>query len=132
MEYAKHVDKPVFIDFTGVSCVNCREMEQNVWTDSDVKRLLNDEYVMVCIFMDVRINLPEEDWVTTESGKVLKRLNNVNMEWAAKNFQTVSQPEYVILDPRDGEWLGPKRAYDADVDAYRQWLENGVAAYKAK
>lgn len=132
VEYAKSVNKPVFIDFTGASCVNCRDMEQRVWTDSEVKRLLNDEYVMVCIFMDVRANLDERDWVTTESGRVLKRLNNVNMEWAAKNFQTAGQPEYVILDPRDGEWLGPKRAYNTDIDAYRQWLEEGVATYKAK
>ena len=132
MEYAKSVDKPVFIDFTGVSCVNCRAMEQNVWTDAQVKKLLRDDYVMVCIFMDIRVELPEKDWVTTDSGKVLKRLNNVNMDWAAREFQTVSQPEYVILDPRDGKWLGPKRAYDTNIDAYRQWLENGVAAYKAK
>ncbi len=132
VEYAKHVDKPVFIDFTGVSCVNCREMEQNVWTDSQVRKLLRDDYVMVCIFMDIRTELPEEDWVTTESGRVLKRLNNVNFDWAARDFKVAGQPEYVIIDPRDGEWLGPKRAYDTDIDAYRQWLETGVAAYKAK
>lgn len=131
-EYAKHVNKPVFIDFTGVSCVNCRAMEQNVWTDPGVAKILREDYVMVCIFMDIRIELPEKDWVTTNDGKVLKRLNNVNMDWAYRNFQTVAQPEYVVWDPRDNKQLAPKRAYNTNIDAYREWLETGLEVYKGK
>ncbi len=132
MAYAKSVNKPVFIDITGVACVNCREMEQNVWTDPAVKNMLLYDYVMVCVFLDVKFELPEKDWVTDENGKVLKRLNNVNMAWSQKNYGTVAQPLYVILDPRDGAPLGPTRAFNRSIPEYTEWLKTGLENYAAK
>jgi thiol:disulfide interchange protein DsbD len=132
MAYARSVNKPVFIDITGAACVNCREMEQNVWTDPAVKSMLLYDYVMVCVYLDVKFDLPEKDWVTDENGKVLKRLNNVNMAWSQKNYGTVAQPLYVIVDPRDGAPLGPTRAYNRSIPEYTAWLKTGLENYAAK
>jgi thiol:disulfide interchange protein DsbD len=132
MEYARSVNKPVFIDITGATCVNCREMEQNVWTDKAVKDMLLSDYVMACIYLDVKFELPEAEWVTDDNGKVLKTLNRVNMAWAMKNYRTVAQPLYVIVDPRDGSSLGETRAYNTDVEAYATWLRTGLERYAAK
>lgn len=132
-EYAKHVGKPVFIDFTGATCVNCRAMEQNVWSDPAVKKILKNEYVMVCIYMDVKFEVTEKDWVTTADGKVLTRLDKINFDWALTNFKVgATQPEYALVDPRDDKMLAPKRAYNTNIPAYLEWLESGVVAYKAK
>ncbi len=134
MEYARSVDKPVFIDITGVACVNCREMEQVVWTDRSVKNMLIYDYVMVCVYLDAgrKQDLPEQDWVTDENGKVLKRLNTINMAWAQKNYGTTAQPLYIIVDPRDGAPLGPTRAFDRSITEYTEWLQTGLANYAAK
>ena len=72
--YAAKVGKPIFIDFTGHGCVNCREMEARVWADPAVQQILRDEYVIVALYTDDKMPLPENDWVTTDSGKVLKTL----------------------------------------------------------
>ena len=72
MEAAIAQDKPLFIDFTGHGCVNCREMEQRVWSDPEVQRLLREEFVVVSLYGDDKKNVPEEDWVTLPNGKVLK------------------------------------------------------------
>lgn len=132
MEYAKSVSKPVFIDITGAACVNCRNMEQSVWTDRAVKEMLLYDYVMVCVYLDVKFELPEKDWVTDDRGKVLKSLNYVNMNWSQKNYNTVAQPLYVILDPRDGAPLGPTRAFNLNIEEYANWLKAGLDAYSAK
>ncbi|MDL2320507.1 thioredoxin family protein, partial [Alistipes sp. OttesenSCG-928-B03] len=132
MEYAKHVGKPLFIDVTGIACVNCREMEQNVWTDPTVARILREDYVMVCIFMDVKQDLPEKYWVVDDKGKTRKQMGKINTAWSLKNFNQVAQPLYVLMDPRDGKQLGPTRAYDKSVPAYIEWLENGKTTYAGK
>lgn len=131
-EYAKSVNKPLFIDITGIACVNCREMEQNVWTDPTVAKILREDYVMVCVFLDVKQDLPEEYWVTDDRGRVQKQMGKINTAWSMKNFSQVAQPLYVLKDPRDDKMLGPTRAYNKDVAAYVQWLQDGLNAYKTK
>ena len=131
-EYAKHVGKPLFIDITGIACVNCREMEQNVWTDPAVAKILREDYVMVCIFLDVKQTLPESDWVEDEKGRIRKQMGQINTEWSRKTYNQVAQPLYVLHDPRDGKMLGPTRAYNKDIAAYVTWLQSGLDAYKKK
>ncbi len=129
MAYAKKVGKPVFIDFTGHGCVNCREMEANVWADPRVLDILRNDYVIIALYVDDKKELPESDWVTTSSGKVLKTIGKINADFQAKRFNVNGQPYYVLLD-NDGEMLAPTRGYNLDVNGYIQFLEDGLKKYK--
>ena len=126
--YAEKVGKPLFIDFTGHGCVNCREMEARVWSDATVQQILRDEYVIVALYTDDKMPLPESDWVTTDSGKVLKTLGKVNANYALTRFGVNAQPYYVIQG-RNGEILGEPRGYDLSVDGFVEFLRKGVEAY---
>lgn len=126
--YAAKVNKPIFIDFTGHGCVNCREMEARVWSDPRVLELLRDDYVICALYSDDKKVLPEEDWVTTDAGKVLKSLGKINSYYALKTYGVNAQP-YYVLQGRDGQPLVEPRGYDLDVDAFVAFLESGLAAY---
>ena len=130
MEAARKADKPLFVDITGISCVNCREMEMRVWSDPRVQEILRNDYVLVALYTDDKTRLPESEWVTTENGKVLKDMGRINSYLVQKRFGVTGQPNYVLLD-NQGEQLVPMRAYNLDVDAYIQFLQSGVEAYKA-
>jgi thiol:disulfide interchange protein DsbD len=127
--YAAKVGKPIFIDFTGHGCVNCREMEARVWADPAVQQILRDEYVIVALYTDDKMTLPESDWVTTESGKVLKSLGKVNANYALTRFGVNAQP-YYVLQGKNGEVLGEPRGYDLSVDGFVKFLKNGVEEYR--
>jgi thiol:disulfide interchange protein DsbD len=127
--YAKKVDKPIFIDFTGHGCVNCREMEARVWADPTVQQILRDEYVIVALYTDDKMPLPESDWVTTDAGKVLKTLGKVNANYALTRFGVNAQP-YYVLQGKDGETLGEPRGYDLSVEGFVEFLKKGVEEYK--
>ena len=127
--YAAKVGKPIFIDFTGHGCVNCREMEARVWSDPTVQQILRDEYVIVALYTDDKMPLPESDWVTTEGGKVLKSLGKVNAHYALTRFGVNAQP-YYVLQGKDGEVLGEPRGYDLSVEGFVEFLRKGVEAYK--
>lgn len=129
--YAKQVDKPLFIDFTGHGCVNCREMEMVVWADPEVLQLLKQEYVICALYSDDKKTLPETEWVTTDAGKVLKQLGKINSYYALKTFGVNAQP-YYVLQNAEGETLVTPRSYDLDIEAFADFLRRGVAAYKAK
>ncbi len=128
-EFATKQDKPIFIDFTGHGCVNCREMESRVWSDPRVLEMLRNDYVIAALYVDDKTVLPEENWVTTESGRVLKRLGMINTHFALTEYNINAQPYYVLISP-DGEVLVPPRAYDLDVDGFVKFLESGLAAYE--
>jgi len=129
--YAKKVNKPIFVDFTGKTCANCREMENNVWTDKEVKRILNEEYVMVALYADANfIKLDEEDWVTTKDGKVIKRLGSKNLNYQITRFNMNAQPYYVLMDYNEKVLTPKNKAYDKDVANYIKFLKEGIAAYK--
>ena len=127
--YAAKVDKPLFVDFTGHGCVNCREMEARVWSDSRVLELLRNEYVIVALYADDKLKVDESDWVTTDTGKVLKTLGKINSYYALKTYGVNAQP-YYVLQGRNGEPLVEPRGYDLDVDAFVQFLRSGVEAYR--
>lgn len=130
MEYAKAVGKPVFLDFTGHGCVNCREMEANVWSDPTVQKLLRDNYVIIALYVDDKKQLPESDWVTTPDGKVRKTLGKINASFQIERFGINAQPYYVLLD-NEGQPLVTPRSYDLNVNGFIGFLESGLKAYKA-
>ena len=130
MEYAKAVGKPVFLDFTGHGCVNCREMEANVWSDATVQKLLRDNYVIVALYVDDKKQLPEEEWVTTPDGKVRKTLGKINASFQIERFGINAQPYYVLLD-NEGRPLVTPRSYDLNVNGFINFLESGLKAYEA-
>ena len=129
--YAAKVGKPIFIDFTGHGCVNCREMEARVWADPTVQQILRDEYVIVALYTDDKMPLPESDWVTTENGKVLKSLGKVNANYALTRFGVNAQP-YYVLQGKNGEVLGEPRGYDLSVEGFVEFLRKGVEEYKKR
>ena len=114
--------KNVFVDITGHGCVNCREMEARVWSDPAVLQRLRDNFVMVALYMDDKVKLPEDKWVTTENGKVLKDVGRVNSHIAQTRFGVNAQPNYLILSP-DGAILAGTRGYNLDVNAFVKFLD---------
>ena len=131
--YARANNKPVFVDFTGKTCANCREMEHYVWTDPEVKRILNEDYVMVSLYCDENtIELPESEWVTDDKGRTLKTLGrrNLNLEKTAYNMN--AQPYYVVIDPDGNVLTRENYKYDRDVQKFIAWLTEGKEKYHNK
>ena len=129
--YAEKVGKPLFIDFTGHGCVNCREMEARVWSDPEVLAMLRNDYVIVALYSDDKKMLPENEWVTTESGKVLKSLGKINSRYALTTYGVNAQP-YYVLQGRGGKMLVPPRGYDLNVPGFVAFLRSGLEAYRAE
>ena len=122
---AKKVGKPVFVDISGLACVNCREMEQRVWSDPQVLQLLRDEFVIAVLYTDDKEKLPESEWVTTKNGKVLKDRGRVNAYYVRERFDVSAQPNYVILDPQ-GNQITPIRGYNLDINGFVEFLKSGL------
>ena len=132
MAAAKAEGKPVIIDFTGFGCVNCRKMEAAVWTDNQVANILNDKYVLISLYVDDKTALPEPLEVT-ENGQT-NVLRTVGDKWSylqRVKFGANAQPFYVLLD-NDGKPLAGSRAYDEDIQAYIDFLNQGIKNYKAQ
>lgn len=126
---ARAQNKPLFVDVTGHGCVNCREMEAKVLSDRRVLSTLGEDFVICALYADDKKTLDKQDWVTTESGKVLKTLGKVNSHYALKTWGVNSQPCYIIIAP-DGQLLAGPRGYDLDVQAYLDFLSEGLRAYR--
>ncbi|MBR4715030.1 MAG: thioredoxin family protein [Bacteroidales bacterium] len=131
--YAKEQGKPIFIDFTGRNCNNCREMEQYVWADPNAKKILNEEYVMCALYCDMNdINLAESDYVTDDKGRVLKTLGRKNLHFQRSKFNQIAQPYYVIIDA-DGNVLTKNNySYSRDVNKFVEFLKEGVSNFSKK
>ena len=130
MAAAKAEGKPVMIDFTGFGCVNCRKMEAAVWTDSQVADILNNDYVLISLYVDDKTALPEPIKVT-ENGQE-RTLRTIGDKWSylqRVKFGANAQPFYVLLD-NNGRPLNGSRAYDEDIKAYIEFLNTGIANYK--
>ena len=131
--YAKKVNKPIFVDFTGKTCANCREMENNVWNDPEVKKILNEKYVMVALYADVNfIDLPENEWVTTKDGKVIKKLGSKNLNYQITRFNMNAQPYYVLMDSDEKVLTKENKAYDKHVPNFIQFLNEGLENFNKK
>ncbi|UOB17729.1 protein-disulfide reductase DsbD family protein [Abyssalbus ytuae] len=130
--YAEENNKPVLLDFTGWACVNCRKMEENVWSENRVYSLLKDNYVLISLYVDDRKNLPDEKQFNYQfdSGRV-KTIETVGDKWAtfqALNFKSASQPYYVLMSP-DLKLLNTPQQY-TDADVYYNWLKQGLENYR--
>ena len=122
---AKAQGKPVFVDITGHGCVNCREMEQRVWSDPRVLSILRNEYVLVALYVDDKTKLDEAEWLTTPDGKTLKEIGRVNSYIARTRFGVNAQPNYALLDA-EGNQLAPVRGYNLSVDGFIAFLNSGL------
>ncbi len=132
MAYAKQHNKPVLIDFTGYGCVNCREMEAAVWVDQTVAEIMNEDYVLVQLYVDERTPLAEPE-VVMQNGKE-RKLRTVGDKWSFlqnHKFGANAQPFYVLLD-NEGNLLSGSYSYDKDVQKYIDFLENGLKEYKKR
>lgn len=127
---ARAQDKPVFVDFTGHGCNNCREMENSVWSDPEVLKMLRDEYVVVALYVDDKTEMAEEDWTVSEkNGKVKKTIGSKNIDFQETRFGANAQPYYVLLD-NDGDMLMIPRSYSKDKAAFLSFLKKGLDNYK--
>ncbi len=130
MEYARRVGKPVMLDFTGYGCVNCRKMELAVWTDTQVADLMNNDYVLITLYVDNKTKLPEPI-VVQENGQE-RKLRTLGDKWSylqRVKFGANAQPFYVLID-NAGKPLNKSYAYDENVDKYVEFLETGLTNYK--
>lgn len=129
MACAKAQNKPVFIDFTGHGCVNCREMEARVWSDPRVLKILNNNYIIIALYIDDKTKLPENEWVTsTFDGKTKKTIGKKYADFQVSRFNINAQPYYVLLDNNNNILVSPK-SYDLNVDNFIAFLNKGLEQY---
>jgi thiol:disulfide interchange protein len=127
---AKKQNKPIFIDFTGHGCVNCREMEANVWSDPKVLQRLRNNYVILALYVDDKFTLPESEWIKSSyDGKMKKTLGKKDADFQITKFGVNAQPFYVLMNQK-GDVLVQPRAYNLNVDEFVQFLDQGVENYK--
>ena len=126
---AKEQNKPLFIDFTGHGCVNCREMEARVWSDEQVLSRLRNEFVLVALYVDDRTELPESEWITSSyDGKEKKTIGKKNADFQITRFNNNAQPFYCILDTEGNLLIQPK-AYDLNIASFVQFLDSAKAKF---
>ena len=132
MACAKKLNKPVFLDFKGHACSNCKEVESKVWSDPAVLEKLRNDFIIIALYVDDRTKLPEEDWITSKvDGKVKKTIGKINADLQISMFKVNSQPYYVIVD-NEGKPLLDPIAHTLDINSYLDFLNNGIEAYKNK
>lgn len=132
LEAARTQNKPLLVDFTGWTCVNCRKMEANVWSDPAVKNLINTEFILVELYVDEKdLKLPESEQYISASGKKIDNVGKRNTDFQITKFQSNSQPLYALLDHSE-ELLVPTRGADYDVAKYIAFLEAGLEAFKQR
>jgi thiol:disulfide interchange protein len=129
--YAQHAGKPVMIDFTGHACVNCRKMEANVWPDAGVNRIINNDYVLIQLYVDDKTSLPETEQFTSEEGRRIKTIGNKWSNLQTSAFKANSQPFYVLLDPKTKQVLASPQGADYDVERYKEFLKKGLDSYNS-
>ena len=134
LKMAKEKNKPIMIDFTGWNCVNCRKMEENVWPDDKVKKLMG-EFILVSLYVDDRKKLPAHKQFTyTTSDGTQKDIVTIGDKWATmqvENFGVTSQPYYVLISP-DEKLLNTPVAYEPNANVYASWLQCGLDAFRKK
>ena len=135
IELAKSLNKPIMLDFTGWACVNCRKMEEHVWTESKVQELLVDEFVIISLYVDDRALLEkQEQFKYRRPSGTIKKVKTIGDKWSilqSVNFKNNSQPYYVLLSP-DLDYLNKKEiAYEPNADIYYNWLQQSLEKFKS-
>ncbi|HRS54302.1 MAG TPA: thioredoxin family protein, partial [Bacteroidales bacterium] len=139
---AEKLNKPIFLDFTGHGCVNCREMEANVWSNPTVLKLLKDEFVIIALYVDDKTYLPENEWITSSfDGKIKKTIGQKFADFQISFFNVNAQPYYVLLDPTiniktaadvNKALLTKPVAYDLNPDNFIKFLKQGLLEFKKR
>lgn len=128
---AKAKNLPLFIDFTGHGCVNCRKMEANVWSDPQVLKRLKENYVVVALYVDDPTKVPENEWITsTFDGKVKKSIGAINGDIQITRFNNNAQPYYILLDPETEELLANPVAYNPNIPEFIDFLDEGKTNFE--
>jgi len=122
----KALGKPIFLDFTGHGCVNCREMEMRVWSDPKVLEILRNDYVICSLYADDKTKVDEKEWVTTKNGKVLKTLGQINSYFIQNQFHANAQPFYVLLDAETQKMNAEPQGYNLNIDNFVTFLKKGI------
>lgn len=129
---AKELNKPILLDFKGHACVNCKVMEKTVWSDPEVLKRLNEDFVIIALYVDDRTELPEPEWITSiVDGKVKKTIGKKNTDFQISRFNVNAQPFYVLLD-HNNQLLVEPRAYDKDIEEFVEFLDKGINKFKGK
>jgi len=130
LAYAKKVGKPVLIDFTGFACVNCRKMEERVWSEPKILKLLNEDIVLISLYVDDKRPLPEGEEIESKiSGKKLRYIGQKWSEFQILKYKANAQPFYVLMDHNEENLIEPV-GYTPDIEEYYAWLQKGVGAFK--
>jgi thiol:disulfide interchange protein len=131
LAYAKQVNKPILLDFTGWGCVNCRKMEEQVWSDPRVLEILRNEVVLISLYVDERQKLPEDQqYISDVTNKKVRTVGNLWSDFQARHYNTNSQPYYLILGHDSHEPLHEAAAYDPDIEYYISWLKKGIKIFE--
>ncbi len=133
LAYAKEVNKPVLLDFTGHACVNCRKMENNVWTDENVLKILKNEVVLISLYADDKRPLPkEQQFISKSSGSEIETIGDKWTDFMITKYKTNTQPLYVLVDLNGNNLntITPTTSYDPDVKFYENWLNQGISNFK--
>lgn len=129
MAYAQEQNKPVLLDFTGFACVNCRKMEEHVWSETNVLNLLKNEVVLISLYVDSPKKLPKnEQYISETTGKKIKTIGNKWSDFQIEKYQANAQPYYIVLD-NEGNSLNTPVGYTPDVQEYEDWLKQGITKY---
>jgi thiol:disulfide interchange protein DsbD len=132
LAYAKTVKKPVMLDFTGYACVNCRKMENNVWSDEKVLNVLKNEVVLISLYVDDKRELPKsEQTVSKETGNDIITVGDKWTEFIITKYKTNTQPFYVLIDLNE-EKLNEPISYTPNIEEYLDWLKDGVSKLQIK
>ncbi len=134
LAYSKEVKKPLFLDFTGHGCVNCREMEARVWSDPRVLKRLKEDYIVVSLYTDDKTKLPEEEHFTSQMLNN-RKVNTIGLKFQhlqATRFNTVAQPYYVLLDTNGDELVSPPIGVEFNIDKYLAYLDKGLEEFEKK
>ncbi len=129
LAFAKKVNKPVLLDFTGHACANCRKMEENVWSDAEILKILKNEIVLISLYGDDQRELPKEEQYVSKSGSEVTTIGKKWREYQIERYNINAQPYYVVLDA-EGKDISKPVGYTPDVEEYKKWLEEGIANFK--
>ena len=129
LAYAKKVNKPVLLDFTGHACANCRKMEENVWSDAEILKILKNEIVLISLYGDDQRELPKEEQYVSKSGSEVTTIGKKWREYQIERYNINAQPYYVVLDT-EGKDISKPVGYTPDVEEYKSWLKEGVSKFK--
>jgi thioredoxin-related protein len=132
--YAKKVNKPIFIDFTGHGCVNCRKMEASVWSDPEVLKRMKNDYVVVALYVDDKTELPKNEWFTSKDDGLEKTtLGDQNLDFEITKFNANAQPYYCLINPNDdAKPMVEPRAFDQDIQKFVSFLDAGKGKFLGK